>query len=63
MEGRPARDLCRDHGGDDRGPGADSVGRITRMMDAVYTLCGIIAVTGIVMGTIVGVLWLLGVAT
>jgi len=32
------------------------------MMSSIYTLCGIIAVTGIVMGTIVGVLWLLGVS-
>ena len=32
-------------------------------MDSIYTLCGIIAVTGIVMGTIFGVLWLLGVAS
>ena len=32
------------------------------MLSSIYTLCGIIAVTGIVMGTIVGVLWLLGVA-
>ena len=31
-------------------------------MSSIYTLCGIIAVTGIVMGTIVGVLWLLGVS-
>jgi len=33
------------------------------VMDTIYTLCGILAVTGIVMGTIVGVLWLLGVST
>ena len=32
------------------------------MMDSIYTLCGIVAVTGIVMGTIFGVLWLLGVS-
>jgi hypothetical protein len=32
------------------------------MLSSIYTLCGIIAVTGIVMGTIVGVLWLLGVS-
>ena len=32
------------------------------MMDTIYTLCGIIAVTGIVMGTVFGVLWLLGVS-
>ena len=30
------------------------------MMSSIYTLCGIIAVSGILMGTIVGVLWLLG---
>ena len=29
------------------------------MLSSIYTLCGIIAVSGIVMGTIVGVLWLL----
>ena len=29
------------------------------MMDSIYTLCGIIAVTGIVMGMIWGVIWLL----
>jgi hypothetical protein len=32
------------------------------MMESIYTLCGIIAVTGILMGAIVGVLWLLGVS-
>ena len=33
------------------------------MMESIYTLCGIIAVTGILMGMIVGVLWLLGITT
>ena len=32
------------------------------MMDSIYTLCGIVAVSGIVMGTILGVIWLLGVS-
>ena len=32
------------------------------MLESIYTLCGIIAVTGILMGTIFGVLWLLGVS-
>ena len=32
------------------------------MLESIYTLCGIIAVTGILMGTVFGVLWLLGVA-
>jgi hypothetical protein len=31
------------------------------MMESIYTLCGIIAVSGIVMGTIFGLLWLLGI--
>jgi len=30
-------------------------------MDTIYTLCGIIAVSGILMGTIFGLLWLLGI--
>ena len=29
------------------------------MLSSIYTLCGIIAVTGIVMGAILGVIWLL----
>jgi hypothetical protein len=33
------------------------------MLSSILTLCGIIAVSGIVMGTIFGVLWLLGVAS
>jgi hypothetical protein len=31
------------------------------MMESIYTLCGIIAVTGILMGTVFGLLWLLGI--
>jgi hypothetical protein len=33
------------------------------MMSSIYTLCGIIAVSGILMGTIFGLLWLLGFTT
>jgi hypothetical protein len=29
------------------------------MMDSILTLCGIVAVSGIVMGAILGVIWLL----
>jgi hypothetical protein len=29
------------------------------MMESIYTLCGIVAVSGIVMGMIWGVIWLL----
>ena len=29
------------------------------MLSSIYTLCGIIAVSGIVMGAILGVIWLL----
>ena len=32
------------------------------MLESIYTLCGIMAVSAIVMGAIVGVLWLLGVS-
>ena len=32
------------------------------MLESIYTLCGIIAVSGILMGTIWGVIWLLGVS-
>ena len=32
------------------------------MLDSILTLCGIMAVSAIVMGMIVGVLWLLGVS-
>ena len=44
-----------------RGDNGTPDNRIT-VMDTIYTLCGIIAVSGILMGTIFGVLWLLGVS-
>ena len=67
------RDLIED-GAEGGGPLEDGAGQVPGtghqhlyeaggiMLSSIYTLCGIIAVTGIVMGTIVGVLWLLGVS-
>ena len=67
------RDLPED-GAEGGGPMEDGAGQVPGtghqhlyeaggiMLSSIYTLCGIIAVTGIVMGTIVGVLWLLGIA-
>ena len=43
-------------GGDGHDP--DHPGGIV-MMESIYTLCGIIAVSGIVMGMIGGAIWLL----
>ena len=67
------RDLIED-GVEGGGPLEDGAGQVpgTRnqhlheaggvMLESIYTLCGIIAVTGIVMGTVFGLLWLLGVS-
>ena len=42
-----------------RGRDNGTIDRRITVMDTIYTVCGIIAVTGIIMGVIGGAIWLL----